>query len=188
MKSFVSYLNGEYRESLLSPEVIGGWYNSAPYGIYAAQDGHVTISHCDLSVLADALDIPELNKFIDSDLFDCREDVALVISQRLKCLTLEQIMSTLVPLKVWCAPVNDYDAVVNDPQVQHNQTFISTKSAKGTPMTLVNHPIRYDGEVAEVRIPPQPLGAQSAEILAEMGWDQASINQLSEDKVIALSD
>jgi crotonobetainyl-CoA:carnitine CoA-transferase CaiB-like acyl-CoA transferase len=188
MESFVSYLNGDYRESLLSPEVVGGWYNSAPYGIYAAQDGHVAISHCDLSVLADALDIPELNKFIDSDLFDCREDVARVISQRLKCLRLEQIMNTLVPLKVWCAPVNDYDAVVNDPQVQHNQIFISTKSAKGTPMTLMNHPIRYDGEVAEVRIPPQPLGAQSDEILTEMGWDDASISQLAEDKVIALSD
>jgi crotonobetainyl-CoA:carnitine CoA-transferase CaiB-like acyl-CoA transferase len=187
MESFVSYLNGNYRESLLSPEVIGGWYNSAPYGIYAAQDGHLAISHCDLSLLADALDIPELSRFIDSDLFDCREDVARVISQKLNSLTLEQIMNILVPLNVWCAPVNDYDTVVNDPQVQHNQTFISTKSAKGTPMTLMNHPIRYDGEVAEVRIPPQPLGAQSAEILAEMGWDQASINQLVEEKVIALS-
>jgi crotonobetainyl-CoA:carnitine CoA-transferase CaiB-like acyl-CoA transferase len=188
MESFVSYFNSDYQGSLLSPEAIGGWYNSAPYGIYAALDGHVAISHCDLNVLADALEIPDLKNFIHSDLFECREDVAGMISQRLKHLTVERIMNTLLPLKVWCAPVNDYQDVVNDPQIQHNQNFISTKSAKGTPMTLVNHPIRYDGEVAEVRIPPQPLGAQSAEILSELGWDKTSIKNLVEDKVIALSD
>jgi len=188
MESFVSYFNSDYRDSLLSPEAIGGWYNSAPYGIYEALDGHVSISHCDLNVLADALEIPDLKEFIHSDLFDCREDVAGIISQRLKYLTVEQILNTLLPLKIWCAPVNDYEDVVNDPQVQHNQNFIFTKSAKDTSMTLVNHPIRYDGEVAEVRIPPQPLGAQSAEILIELGWDKASIKKLVEDKVIALSD
>lgn len=188
MESFVSYFNSDYLDSLLSPEAIGGWYNSAPYGIYEALDGHVSISHCDLNVLADALEIADLKEFIHSDLFDCREDVAGIISQRLKYLTVEEIMNTLLPLKIWCAPVNDYEDVVNDPQVQHNQNFIFTKSAKGTPMTLINHPIRYDGEVAEVRIPPQPLGAQSAEILIELGWDKASIKKLVEDKVIALSD
>ena len=188
MESFVSYFNSDYQDSLLSPEAIGGWYNSAPYGLYAALDGHVAISHCDLNVLADALKIPDLKRFIHSDLFDYREDVAEIISQRLKHLSVEQIMNTLLPLRVWCAQVNDYQDVVNDPQVQHNQNFIFTKSAKGTPMTLVNHPIRYDGEVAEVRIPPQPLGAQSAEVLIELGWDKASIKKLVEDKVIALSE
>jgi crotonobetainyl-CoA:carnitine CoA-transferase CaiB-like acyl-CoA transferase len=188
MESFVSYFNSDYQDSLLSPEAIGGWYNSAPYGIYAALDGHVSISHCDLNVLSEALEIPGLGEFIHRDLFDCREEVAGMISQRLKHLTIEQIMNSLLPLNVWCAQVNDYEKVVNDPQVQHNQNFIFTESTKGTPLTLVNHPIRYDGEVAEVRIPPQPLGAQSAEILNELGWDKTTIKKLVEDKVIAVSD
>ncbi len=38
-------------------------------------------------------------------------------------------------------------------------------------MTLVSHPIRYDGKVPEVRLPPQKLGAQSEEILIELGYD-----------------
>ena len=59
------------------------------------------------------------------------------------------MLETLVSLKVWCAPVNDYDDVINDPQIKHNRNFISATSAKGTPMTLVNHPIRYDGTVAK---------------------------------------
>jgi crotonobetainyl-CoA:carnitine CoA-transferase CaiB-like acyl-CoA transferase len=188
VESYVCYLNGNYQESLLSPEHIGGWYNAAPYGMYAARDGHLAISHCDLGILADGLDLPELKAFINSDLFDCREEVAGLIAEKIRGLDRDQVLSSLSSLEVWCAPVNDYDSVVNDPQVQHNQNFISTTSAKGSPLNLVNHPIRYDGQVAEVRIPPQPLGAQSSEILVELGWDEKSITELVEDNVVALAD
>ena len=187
VESFVSYLNSDYQDSLLSPEAIGGWYNAAPYGIYVARNGHLAISHCDLGVLADGLDLPELKPFIGSDLFDCREEVAGLIAEKLSTLDCQQVLDTLVSLKVWCAPVNDYDDVINDPQVKHNRNFISTTSAKDTPMTLVNHPVRYDGKVAEVHIPPQPLGAQSAQILMELGWDETAIAELVNDKVVALA-
>ena len=156
--------------------------------IVGVEDGHLAISHCDLSILADGLELPELKAFINRDLFDCREEVAGLISRRLATLQCEQVLSTLGALKIWCAPVNDYDTVVDDPQVRHNRNFISATSAKGTPMTLVNHPIRYDGEVAEMRIPPQPLGAQSAEILIELGWDEEAIARLVAAKVIGVPD
>lgn len=188
VESFVSYLNSDYRESLLSPEAIGGWYNAAPYGIYGARDGHIAISHCDLEVLADGLELPELKSFIGSDLFDRREAVAGLISEKLKTLHCQQVLDRLVALKIWCAPVNDYDSVISDPQIKHNRNFIATASAKGTPMTLVNHPVRYDGQVAEVHTPPQPLGAQTAEILMELGWDDKAVAEFARDRVIALAD
>ena len=51
-------------------------------------------------------------------------------------------------------------------------------------MTLVNHPVLYDGETAEVRLAPQPLGAQTEEVLAELGIAPAEIEALAEDGVI----
>ena len=44
----------------------------------------------------------------------------------------------------------------------------------------------YDGEAAEVRLPPQQLGAQTQEVLAEIGLDAAEIAALAEAKVIKL--
>jgi crotonobetainyl-CoA:carnitine CoA-transferase CaiB-like acyl-CoA transferase len=58
----------------------------------------------------------------------------------------------------------------------------------GAPVTLVNHPVLYDSEPAQVRLPPQPLGAQTEEVLKEIGLADAEIAALAEAGVIKLRD
>ena len=58
----------------------------------------------------------------------------------------------------------------------------------GTPVTLVNHPVRYDGETAEIRLAPQRLGAQSEEVLAELGFAAAEIAALARDGVVGVAE
>jgi crotonobetainyl-CoA:carnitine CoA-transferase CaiB-like acyl-CoA transferase len=186
VESFVSYYNGAYRDSLLSPDHIGGWYNAAPYGLYPTSDGHLVISHCDLNLLAEGLELPEIKDFINKDLFDCREELAQLISEKTRQLPSRVVLDSLFARQIWCAPVNDYEAVFEDAQVKHNRNFIAAQSAKGSPLTLVNHPIRYDGQAAEMQLPPQPLGAQSAEILKELGWEESAIEQLARDEIVLL--
>ena len=188
VESFVSFFNGDYQGSLLSPEYIGGWYNAAPYGLYPTANGSIVISHCDLSILADGLDIPLLKTYLDKDLFEHRETIAEMIAEKTKTRTSEQLLDSLRSLAIWCAPVNDYETVFSDPQVHHNRNFITSESARGTPITLVNHPVRYDGQHAEMQLPPQPLGAQSAAILAELGWTGPEIEELARDNIVYLAD
>ena len=188
VESFVSFYNGDYQGSLLSPEYIGGWYNGAPYGLYPTANGSIVISHCDLSILADGLNIPLLKTYLDKDLFEHREAVAEMIAEKTKTRTSEQLLDSLQSLAIWCAPVNDYETVFSDPQVHHNRNFITSESARGTPITLVNHPVRYDGQHAEMQLPPQPLGAQSAAILAELGWTGPEIEELARDNIVYLAD
>ena len=88
---------------------------------------------------------------------------------------------------IWHAPVNDYAGVADDPQVRHNGCFVTIPGATGTPITLVTHPIRYDGEAPEVRLPPQPLGAQTAEVLEEMGYSETEITDFEKKGVVRLS-
>ncbi len=68
--------------------------------------------------------------------------------------------------------------------MRHNGCFVTIPGATGTPITLITHPIRYDGEAPEVRLPPQPLGAQTAEILKEMGYSETEIADLEKEGVI----
>ena len=75
---------------------------------------------------------------------------------------------------------DSYDDLLADPQVKHNGSFIETRSAGGEAITLVAHPVRYDGTAPPLRLAPQPLGAQSAEILTELGYSAAERARLFE--------
>ena len=86
----------------------------------------------------------------------------------------------------WHAPVLDYDAVAEDPQVRHNRSFETVPGAEGHPVTLVGHPVRYDGRAPETRLPPQRLGAQSGEILRELGYDDGDIERLTAEGTVGV--
>jgi crotonobetainyl-CoA:carnitine CoA-transferase CaiB-like acyl-CoA transferase len=73
---------------------------------------------------------------------------------------------------------------LNGPQVRQNSCFVTIPGATGTPIMLVAHPIRYDGEAPHIRLSPQPLGAQTEEILKEAGYSDAEIADLEREGIV----
>jgi crotonobetainyl-CoA:carnitine CoA-transferase CaiB-like acyl-CoA transferase len=188
LESFVCYLNGARPQTVRQPRHIAGWYFPAPYGIYRTEDGEVAISLADMGVLSEALGLPELAAVTHAEAFERNEALAELIAGAVAGKTTTAWLEIFERHRIWHAPVNDYDAVVADPQVAHNRNFVTLPGATGAPVTLVTHPVRYDGEVPEVRLPPQPLGAQSAEILGELGYSAADIERLAAAGAIGLPD
>jgi crotonobetainyl-CoA:carnitine CoA-transferase CaiB-like acyl-CoA transferase len=178
MESFTCYLNGETPEDVRQPGPIAGWYYGAPYGIYATRDGHIAISLGSLDVLGDALGIPADQRVPDNEAYSRRDEATSAISANLAQRTTAECLKLLEARSIWHAAVNDYSDVVVDPQVAHNKSFQTVKGATGSLITLVSHPVRYDGEVPEIRLPPQKLGAQSEEILKELGYDAGQLQAL----------
>ncbi|MDP6704758.1 MAG: CoA transferase [Alphaproteobacteria bacterium] len=188
MESIVAYMNGPREGDVSAPAPVAGWYYGAPYGIYAAADGHLAISLTSLETLAEALETPALADYDARQQFSKRAELATAVADAVAGRTLAELVARLDAHKVWNMPVADYDDLARDPQVAHNGSLLTVPGATGTPITLLNHPNRFDGEVAEVRLPPQPLGAQTAEVLAELGYDSAAIRQLAADGVVRLHD
>ena len=93
-------------------------------------------------------------------------------------------------VQIWHARVQDYQDLVEDAQVRHVHALITvqSKDRAGAPITLVNHPLRYDGEAATVRLPPQPLGAQTRQVLGDLGFGAAEIAALIREGVVRVDE
>jgi crotonobetainyl-CoA:carnitine CoA-transferase CaiB-like acyl-CoA transferase len=133
-----------------------------------------------MATLAQALELPALADFSDSETFSRNREIAALIQRRVVTWPNAEIEARLEAHSLWYAPVNDYAAVLADPQVVHNGSFMTVDGANGEPITLLGHPARYDGLRPGVRLPPQPIGAQTAEVLAEIGYDESAIATMAE--------
>lgn len=187
LESFTCYLNGDRTDDVRQPPQISGWHYGAPYGIYATKDGHVAISLGSIEMLADVLGLASDKRIPDRDNFSRRDDAAAAIAANLTGRTTGDIVTLLSAHGIWHAPVNDYPDVIADPQVVHNRSFQTVEGATGTPITLVSHPVRYDGEVPSVRLPPQKLGAQSDDILEELGYSAEAIRALHHSGAVGVA-
>lgn len=184
-ESFTCYLNGPRPASVTPHNLSGGWYFAAPYGIFPTADGHLAISLTSLETLAEALAAPPIAEFTSAEEYERRDEINALVADALKLRSNAAWTEVLTRHKIWHSPVNDYASVVEDPQVVHNRSFVTVAGATGTPITLVNHPVMYDGKTPEVRLPPQAMGAQTDEILAEIGYSAAEIAALEEQGVVA---
>ena len=185
VESFVTCFNGEPPESVAAPPHVAGWYFPAPYGIYATGDGqHLAISIGPLRALGEALDLPEIAALPDSEAFARRDEIAAAVAGAVARRTTAALEAEFARRGIWHARVNDYADVALDPQVRHNGTFATVPGATGTPVTFVTHPVRYDGRAPEVRLPPQPLGAQTDEVLRELGLAPEEIARLEAEGVV----
>ena len=184
-ESFTCYLNGPRPASVTPHNLSGGWYFAAPYGIFPTADGHLAISLTSLQTLAEALAAPPIAAFTSAEEYERRDEINALVADALRLRSNAAWTEILTRHKIWHSPVNDYASVVEDPQVVHNRSFVTVAGATGTPITLVNHPVMYDGKTPEVRLPPQAMGAQTDEILAEIGYSAAEIAALEEQGVVA---
>ena len=186
MESFINYLNADRKHDVTPPHGIGGWYYAAPYGMYPVKDGHIAISLTSFKDLGEAMESPEIAAIPTAEAFSRREEVVEHLERIFRTRTFAEWAERLEPKGIWHARVNGYDDVAADPQVRHNGSFVTVVGATGASVTLVNHPVRYDGEAAEVRLPPQKLGAHTAEVLAEIGYTPEQIAGMAAEGAILL--
>ena len=185
-ESLVCYFNGEKPASMQQPDHLGSWYHEAPYGLYATADRYIGLSLGNLEVMLDAIGVSDSFKVKQSEAYSRRDEIAEVFAARLKTRTFAEWAEIFEARKIWFTEVNDYQALADDPQLQHNRDLIEVEAWTGEPVTLVANPVRYDGNTAAVRLAPQKLGAQTAEILTELGYGPAAQKRLADRGAVAI--
>jgi crotonobetainyl-CoA:carnitine CoA-transferase CaiB-like acyl-CoA transferase len=163
---------------------IATWYHHAPYGIYKVKDGEMAVSTNPVAKLADALDSDELRALTDCHPYRDRDRIASTFAKVMETKTYAEVAAAFDPVGIWYGKVQDFDDVADDPQVKALGVFREV-NVQGHPVKLVNHPVRYDGRIPEMRQLAMEIGEHTSEILAEHGYSPAQIEDFFARGVVA---
>jgi crotonobetainyl-CoA:carnitine CoA-transferase CaiB-like acyl-CoA transferase len=136
--------------------------------------------------LVEAIGLPELaddSRFATNpDRATNRAALSEAISARLSEDTRARWLEKLVAANVPAAPVQDIGEVANDPQLE--ATGILRQLGE---FTTLGPAFSVDGERPAYRYPPPALGADSAEILAEIGYPDEEISAMAAEGIIRVA-
>jgi formyl-CoA transferase len=83
-----------------------------------------------------------------------------------------------------CGPINTIDKVFADKQVQHMEMALETSHPEIGDMTLVAQPYNIQGYNREIRRPPPVLGENTEELMKELNFSPAEIEDLRTRTII----
>jgi crotonobetainyl-CoA:carnitine CoA-transferase CaiB-like acyl-CoA transferase len=106
------------------------------------------------------------------------KEVSLVLKNPRLDIGVEKAVAALKAADVPCAPCLHQDEIETNDQIQAIdalETYVTKAMGK---LTVPRPPVQFDGAMASQAKPSPLLGEQSREVLSELGWDHASIDQL----------
>ncbi|MFW6597267.1 CaiB/BaiF CoA transferase family protein [Propionibacteriaceae bacterium Y2011] len=165
--------------------VVAPW-NEAPYGIYAVADGHIALAMSDLPALAEVVGGAELRDALEVlHPYHDRDAVKRLLQEAMRGDARDELLARLLETRgVWAAPVLDFEEVVGLEQLQASRAFQTLHHPAYGSIVTGSLPFRMTGAPARVLPPPMP-GEHSRVLLAELGYDAATIDQLFADQVVS---
>ena len=138
--------------------------------------------------LSAALDVPALADMDDEkDTFERRDEIYAITRERLLARNSAEWLEIFDRLGIWAGPVYSYDDVINDPQVQFNETFVEYEHPTEGRVKTPGFPIRFSRTPSKVMRGAPLAGEHTREILLELGMEAAEIDRLLASKVIGES-
>jgi len=100
--------------------------------------------------------------------------------------TSSEWLSVLEGAGIPCGPLNTFDKVFAEPQVEAREMLIHMEHPEIGDLTLVGSPLKFSETPVEYRLPPPRLGEYTEEILTDrLGYSNTRIQELLKNKVIA---
>jgi crotonobetainyl-CoA:carnitine CoA-transferase CaiB-like acyl-CoA transferase len=142
----------------------------APYGVYQVRDGHLALAHTSLPRLADVIDAPELARYETSDeAYEARDAIYAIVQSHLEARTLQEWLDLLRPAGFWVAPVQSYSECFDEFGDELIQTI---SNGDGGTLRLLAPAVQMDRTPASITRAPPELGADTAQLIAELGFTE----------------
>ena len=144
---------------------------SAPYGIYPTSDGHLAVAMMPLRVLADLLDVEELEPYADREetWFEHRDTIKELIAGRLSQKTTDHWLSIFEPKDIWVSKVLDWPELLEGEAFQQLDMVQTVRNTLGTDLSLVRSPVRINGRRGRSSRAAPDVGMDNEAIFEEFG-------------------
>ncbi|MCS5495943.1 CoA transferase [Cnuibacter physcomitrellae] len=154
-------------------------YIRAPYGAFATTDGFVALAMPELSTLGRVIgEDTFLDMDTETDSWRYRDEIYERTAARLATESTAHWLEALAEAGIWAGPVYDYEALVNDPQIEHNGTFIEYDHPTEGRIKTPGFPYRLSETPARIDRGAPVTGEHTREILAELGVDPRTVDAL----------
>jgi crotonobetainyl-CoA:carnitine CoA-transferase CaiB-like acyl-CoA transferase len=195
LESMIAMMDFQAARWTIDHEVPGSAGNhhptSVPMGCFASADGHVNIGAAGGRLLASLCEVLGLPGLPDDPRFDSaaqrsanRAELNALIEERMRARTTAEWVEALNRAGVPCGPVYRMDEVFADPQVEHLAMTEPVQHPELGRLDILRNAVRMTDAPATVRAPSPDLGADTDEVLAELGYPAAEIGRLREQGVI----
>lgn len=152
-------------------------YIRAPYGIFETSDGYLALAFADLTVLGRLIGEPTFEGWSgEVEGWTKRDEIFSRTAARLTTNTTAHWITTLGDAGMWVGPVNDYAALLEDPQIKHNGTFIEYDHPTEGHVKTPGFPYRFSATPPQVYRGAPRVGEHTREVLTEAGIDAATID------------
>ena len=102
------------------------------------------------------------------------EELKILLEEKLKAKTVDEWIPPLLEVGIPCGPINDIEAVINDPQIKARNMIVELK---GHPVAgdlkFAGNPMNFSETKCILERPAPALGQHTEEILKEFGITQA---------------
>jgi crotonobetainyl-CoA:carnitine CoA-transferase CaiB-like acyl-CoA transferase len=158
----------------------------SPYGAFATRDGYITLAFPPLKKLGEVIGEKSFLAMDDEvDSWTRRDEIFAKTRERLKEKSSAEWLKLFAEADIWAGPVYGYRELVEDPQVRHNGTFVEYDHPTEGRVKTPGFPIKFSKTPSEVARGAPLAGEHTREVLAEAGYNAATLDHLEAAGVIA---
>jgi crotonobetainyl-CoA:carnitine CoA-transferase CaiB-like acyl-CoA transferase len=158
---------------------VGSPWAGAPFGMYQTSDGWIALAMNPLNTLGKILDIPEFANVDKKSEIPRGDEYKLLIDAKIINWKTDELIETLLEHDIWCAPLQDYEKVIQDPQILHNEMIIEMTHPTAGKMQVLGMPIKFSKTPGQIYKAPPLLSEDALDITAKYsGMPPAEIQNL----------
>lgn len=119
----------------------------------------------------------------NADRVNNRDELELILEEEMRSRTRDELMEPLRKIGIPSSPVSSIDEVINHPQTEHRDMITTANHKKLGEIEMIGFPGQMGDMKQEIRHAPPVHGEHTKEVLQELDYSEAEINDMVADGI-----